>query len=146
MEEMMLLLLKGERDRVKELTDRYLKDFEAHRFPIQMFMKTETLQDSLETYQQKVKRKQRNPAAPYELALKSARPYQPGDQISYYVSGQGVRVKVHEVARLASQWDPGRPDENIDYYKAKLLDLYEKFRPFIEQEGLVPVRRNGEPA
>jgi len=145
MEEMMLLLLQGERDRVKELTNRYLKDFEAHRFPIQMFMKTETLQESLESYQQKVKRKQRNPAAPYELALKSARPYQPGDQISYYVAGQGVKVKVHEAAKLASQWDPERPDENVEYYKAKLLDLYKKFKPFIEQEGLVPVRPNGEP-
>jgi DNA polymerase elongation subunit (family B) len=140
MKEMMLLLLRGEREKVQELTDRYLKDFDTHRFPVQMFMKTETLQDSLETYQQKVKAKKRNPAAHYELALKSARPYQPGDQISYYVSGQGAKVKVHEAATLASQWDPQRPDENVEYYKAKLLDLYEKFQPFIEQEGLVPIR------
>lgn len=140
MEEMMLLLLKGEREKVPELTDRYLQDFDAHRFPVQMFMKTETLQDSLETYHQKVKGKKRNPAAPYELALKSARPYQPGDQISYYVSGRGVKVKVHEAAKLASQWNPQQPDENVEYYKAKLLDLYAKFKPFIEQEELVPVR------
>ncbi len=115
----------------------------AHHLPVRMFMKTETLQDSLETYQQKVKAKKRNPAAPYELALKAARPYQPGDQISYYVSGQGTKVKVHEVAKLASQWNPGQPDENVEYYKAKLLDLYEKFRPVIEQQGLVPVRTEG---
>ncbi|MFQ5882033.1 MAG: DNA polymerase domain-containing protein [Candidatus Methylomirabilales bacterium] len=140
MEEMMLLLLQGERDKIPELTDRYLKDFDTHRFPVRMFMKTETLQDSLETYQQKVKGKKRNPAAPYELALKSARPYQPGDQVSYYVTGRGVKVKVHEAARLASQWDPEHPDENVEYYKAKLLDLYAKFKPFIEQEGPVPVR------
>ncbi len=140
MEEMMLLLLKGERDKIPGLTDRYLQNFDAHCFPVQMFMKTETLQDSLETYQQKVKGKKRNPAAPYELALKSARPYQPGDQISYYVSGKGVKVKVHEAAKLASQWDPEQPDENVEYYKAKLLDLYEKFKPFIEREGLVSVR------
>ena len=140
MEEMMRLLLRGERDKVQELTERYVKDFDAHRFPVQMFMKTETLQDSLETYQQKVKGKKRNPAAHYELALKSARPYQPGDQISYYVAGQETKVKVHEAAKLASQWDPERPDENVEYYKAKLRDLYEKFRPFIEQEGLVPIR------
>ncbi len=140
MEEMLLPLLKGERGKVPALTHRYLEDFDAHRFPVRMFMKTETLQDSLETYQQKVKAKKRNPAAPYELALKSARPYQPGDQISYYVSGQGGKVKVHEAAKLASLWDPEQPDENVEYYKAKLLDLYEKFKPFIEQEGLVPVR------
>lgn len=143
MEEMMLLLLRGEAEKIPELTDRYLKDFDAHRFPVRMFMKTETLQDSLETYQQKVKTKKRNPAAPYELALKSARPYQPGDQVSYYVSGQETKVKVHEAARLASQWDPKQPDENVEYYKAKLLDLYKKFRPFIEETALVPVD-NGE--
>jgi len=140
MEETMLLLLRGEKEKISELTDRYRKDFDAHRFPVQMFMKTETLQDSLETYQQKVKGKKRNPAAHYELALKSARPYQPGDQISYYVAGQGAKIKVHQAAKLASQWDRERPDEHVEYYKAKLLDLYEKFKPFIEQEGLVPVR------
>jgi DNA polymerase elongation subunit (family B) len=140
MEEMMLFLLRGEAEKIPELTDRYLKDFDAHHFPVRMFMKTETLQDSLETYQQKVKAKKRNPAAPYELALKAARPYQPGDQISYYVSGQGTKVKVHEVAKLASQWNPEQPDENVEYYKAKLLDLHKKFRPFIEQKGLVPVQ------
>jgi DNA polymerase elongation subunit (family B) len=140
MEQMMLFLLRGEAEKILELTDRYLKDFDAHHFPVRMFMKTETLQDSLETYQQKVKAKKRNPAAPYELALKAARPYQPGDQISYYVSGQGTKVKVHEVAKLASQWNPEQPDENVEYYKAKLLDLHKKFRPFIEQKGLVPVQ------
>ncbi|MFQ5802257.1 MAG: DNA polymerase domain-containing protein [Candidatus Methylomirabilales bacterium] len=140
MEEMMLFLLRGEVGKIPELTDRYLKEFDAHHFSVRMFMKTETLQDSLETYQQKVKAKKRNPAAPYELALKAARPYQPGDQISYYVSGQGKKVKVHEVAKLASQWDPEQPDENVEYYKAKLLDLYKKFSPFIERQGLVPVR------
>ncbi|MFQ5848204.1 MAG: DNA polymerase domain-containing protein [Candidatus Methylomirabilales bacterium] len=140
MEEAMRLLLQGEKDKIPDLTDRYRKDFDAHRFPVQMFMKTETLQDSLETYQQKVKGKKRNPAAPYELALKAARPYQPGDQISYYVSGQGVKVKVHEAAKLASQWNPEQPDENVEYYKAKLKDLHEKFKPFFEQEGLVPAR------
>ncbi len=143
MEETMRLLLRGDRDKVQELTERYLKDFDAHRFAVQMFMKTETLQDSLDTYQQKVKGKKRNPAAHYELALKAARPYQPGDQISYYVSGQGLKVKVHESAKMASEWDPQRPDENVEYYKAKLLDLYEKFKPFIEQEGLVPLRNAG---
>jgi hypothetical protein len=102
-------------------------------------MKTETLQESPGTYMDKVRAGLRNASAPYELALRSERPYQPGDQVSYYVSGQGARVKVNEAARLASSWDPAAPDENTDYYLAKLRDLYEKFRPFVEREGLVPV-------
>jgi len=77
-------------------------------------------------------RKKRNPAAPYELALKSERPYQPGDQVSYYVTGNGVKVKINENCKLATQWDPNSPDENVEHYKEKLKELYEKFRPFTE--------------
>ncbi len=94
-------------------------------------MKTESLQDSLDTYRAKIKAKKRNPAAAYELALNSQRPYQPGDQISYYVTGKGAKVKINENSKLASQWDPDHPDENVDHYVAKLKDLYEKFKPFI---------------
>ncbi len=133
MEEMLLLLLKGEKEKIPALYQRYLEDLEEHRMPISLLMKTETLQESLEGYQAKVKERKRNPAAPYEIALKSARPYQPGDQISYYVTGQGAKVKINENCKLASLWDPQNPDENVDHYKAKLSDLYEKFRLFIEE-------------
>jgi DNA polymerase elongation subunit (family B) len=132
MEEMLLLLLKGEKEKVAELYQRYLEDLEQHRMDISLLMKTETLQDSLETYQTKVRAKKRNPAAPYEIALRSERPYQPGDQISYYVTGKGAKVKINENCKLASQWDPKSPDENVEHYKAKLKELYEKFRPFIQ--------------
>jgi hypothetical protein len=132
MEEMFLHLLQGEPQKVRELTQRYAEAFERHTFDVRKFMKTETLQDSLETYRDKVKGSRRNPAAAYELALRSARPYQPGDQVSYYVAGTSRKVKVHEAARLAREWDPKHPDENVEYYKAKLVELYEKFKPFIE--------------
>lgn len=102
-------------------------------------MKTETLQESLPAYREKVEAGKRNPAAPYELALGSRRPYQAGDQVSYYVAGAGGRVKVNEAAKLASGWDPAAPDENTAHYLGKLEELYEKFKPLIEQEGLVPV-------
>lgn len=132
MEEMFLHLLQGEPEKIRDLTRRYAEAFERHQLDIRKFMKTETLQDSLETYRDKIKGSRRNPAAAYELALRSARPYQPGDQISYYVSGTSKKVRVHEAARLASEWDPKNPDENVEYYKAKLVELAEKFRPFFE--------------
>ena len=81
----------------------------------------------------------RNVVAAYELALASARSYQPGDQVSYYVSGEGKRVKVNEAAKLAHDWVESVPDENTAYYVAKLQELYEKFRPLIEQDGLIAV-------
>jgi hypothetical protein len=40
--------------------------------------------------------KTRNAAAPYELALRAERRYQPGDQISYYVTGAKAKVKISD--------------------------------------------------
>ncbi len=144
MEEMFRLLLTGRRAEIPALVQRYLDDFAAHRIPVKQFMKTETLQDSLATYKEKVSDGKRNPSAPYELALQSERPYQPGDQVSYYVTGQGLKVKVNETAKLATQWDPAAPDENVEYYQAKLRELWERFRPLIEPEGLVPIQEEAE--
>jgi DNA polymerase, archaea type len=132
LEEMLLLLLKDEKGKIPELYDRFLDDIEHHRRDITWLAKTEALQDSLETYQAKLKAKKRNPAAPYELALKAERPYQPGDQISYYVTGAKAKVKINENCKLAAEWDPNQPDENVEHYKAKLKELYEKFKPWIE--------------
>ncbi|MFQ5683580.1 MAG: DNA polymerase domain-containing protein [Candidatus Binatia bacterium] len=132
MKEMLVLILKGEKNKVPSLYQRYLDDLEHHRMDISLLMKTETLRDSLETYQLKVKEKKRNAAAPYEIALRSERPYQPGDQISYYVTGNTAKVKINENCKLASQWDPNGPDENVGHYKGKLKELYAKFKPFIE--------------
>jgi DNA polymerase elongation subunit (family B) len=139
MEEMFLLLLSGRRDEIAALVRRWEEDFHAHRVSVKQFMKTETLQDSLATYQEKLQTGARNPSAPYELALKSARSYQPGDQISHYVAGGGSRVKVNECAKLATSWDPSTPDENTAHYLGKLRELYEKFRRLVERDGLVSV-------
>jgi DNA polymerase I len=141
MEEMFLYLLKGEPQKIRELTRRYAEAFERHTFEVRTFMKTESLQDSLETYREKIKGSRRNPAAAYELALRSERAYQPGDQVSYYVAGSSKRVKVHEAAKMASEWDPQHPDENVEYYKAKLVELEEKFRPYFEPVPLGSVGR-----
>jgi DNA polymerase elongation subunit (family B) len=136
LEEMLTLLLNGEKEKIPELHQRYLDDLQNHRKDITWLAKTETLQDSLESYQAKVKNKKRNAAAPYELALKSPRRRQPGDQISYYVTGIKAKVKISENCKLAIQWNRQDPDENVEHYKAKLSELYEKFRPWIESENV----------
>jgi DNA polymerase elongation subunit (family B) len=146
MEEMFRLLLTNRREEIPALVQRYLDDLAHHRIPVKQFMKTETLQDSLDAYREKVRAKKRNPSAAYELALKAERPYQPGDQVSYYVTGKGPKVKVNEAAKLASQWDPHAPDENVEHYQAKVRELWEKFRPIVEQEGLVSVQEETEDA
>ena len=144
MEEMFRLLLTGRRAEIPALVQRYLDGFAQHQMPVKQFMKTETLQDSLATYKEKVSEGKRNPSAPYELALQSERPYQPGDQVSYYVTGHGLKVKVNEAAKIATQWDPAAPDENVDYYQAKVREIWERFRPLIEPEGLIPIQEEAE--
>jgi DNA polymerase I len=143
LEEMLLLLLKDEREKIPKLYERYLDDIDQHRKEVSWLAKTETLQESLETYQAKLKAKKRNPAAPYELALKADRPYQPGDQISYYVTGTKAKVKINENCKLASEWNPDNPDENVEYYKAKLKELYEKFKPWIENGAATTGEHSG---
>ncbi|MGH7811233.1 MAG: DNA polymerase domain-containing protein, partial [Candidatus Binatia bacterium] len=145
LEEMLLLLLKGEKEKIPALYQRYLDDIAHHRKDISWLVKTETLQDSLESYEAKVKAKKRNAAAPYELALRAERPYQPGDQISYYVTGSKAKVKISENCKLAADWNADKPDENVEHYKAKLKELYEKFRPWIDgsEPGMLKIEDRG---
>lgn len=129
--DLILLLLKDEADKVPSLYAETLARFDRHEFDISDLCKTETLSESLAAYQQKVKEGKRNPSALYELALKSGRQYQAGDQLSYYVTGGKRNVTAYENCKLASQWDPNHPDENVAYYKAKLEELYDKFRGYL---------------
>jgi hypothetical protein len=133
---MFRLLLKGRERDVWQQLERYQQKIERHEIGVRDLMKTETLQDSLDAYRQKVGGKRRNAAAAYELAVKSGRLYQSGDQISWYVTGTKPKVRVSDAARLASAYDPQHPDENVEYYKSKLMELFAKFKPFIDQPQL----------
>jgi DNA polymerase, archaea type len=136
MEELFELLLHDRRGEIPALLDSYNKKLARHEFEIADLMKTETLQDSLELYRQKIGGKRRNLAAAYELALKAERPYLSGDQISYYVTGRGAKVKVNATAKMAAEYDRANPDENVEYYQAKLAELYAKFKPYADRPGL----------
>jgi DNA polymerase elongation subunit (family B) len=143
MEDMFGLLLNGHHHQLEGLYKDYLRRLARHQLGIAELTKTETLQDSPEMYRDKLGSGRRNIAAAYELALKSSRPYLSGDQISYYVSGRGANVKVAATAKMAAEYNFEQPDENIEYYQAKLTDLYEKFRPFVRHDGLfAPAERD----
>jgi DNA polymerase I len=136
MEEMFLLLMTDRHAELQNLFAGYLAKIAAHEIGIVELMKTETLQDSLDNYREKVGGKRRNAAAAYELALKSSRAYVAGDKIAYYVTGRSTKVKVAAAAKLVAEYDASRPDENIEYYQAKLTDLFEKFSIFADKPGL----------
>jgi DNA polymerase I len=144
MEQMFRLLLDDRRDEIPKLHDDYRARLARHEIGIADLMKTETLQDSLDTYRSKIGDNSRNLAAAYELALKAERPYLPGDQISYYVTGRRATASVNALAKMAAEYNPNDPDENVEYYQYKLADLFEKFRIFVERPGLfAPAAEDG---
>ena len=143
-EEVVRLLLEGKRSSVRPAIDRWLTAFATHQVPVRQFARTDTLQDTVEVYRERVRAGLRAPSAAYELALATGRTCQPGDQISYYVVGRSRNVVVNECARLAAEWDPARPDENVEYYQSKVLEIWDRFRRFTEQEGLQPFRDEPE--
>ncbi|HEX3817623.1 MAG TPA: DNA polymerase domain-containing protein [Chthoniobacterales bacterium] len=127
LEEMIKLLMENRAEAIGQLRNDFERKIREREWPIEMLMKTDTLQDSLEKYRQKIAGKGRNRAAAYELALASGRNYKPGDQISYYVKATPKKAAAYEAAKLISDFDPQDRDENIDYYVAKLADLVKKF-------------------
>src|SRR2546425_3924498 len=139
LEEMIKLIMEGRSDAIPRLRDQFEKKIRNREWKIDMLMKTDTLQDSLEKYRAKIAGSARNRAAAYELALASGRAYKPGDHVSYYIRSTPKKAPAYEAARLASAFDPQNRDENVDYYVAKLDDLVKKFGSIIpapEQETL----------
>jgi len=127
LEEMIRLIMQGKPEAVSDLRNQFERKIRNREWKIDMLMKTDTLQDSLDKYRVKIAGSARNRAAAYELALASGRNYKPGDQISYYVKATPKKVPAYEAAKLASEFDPHNRDENVDYYIAKLDDLVKKF-------------------
>jgi DNA polymerase I len=127
LEQMIKLIMQGKPEAIGDLRSEFERKIRNREWNIDMLMKTDTLQDSLEKYRAKIAGSARNRAAAYELALASGRNYRPGDQISYYIKATPKKVPAYEAAKPASDFDPENRDENIDYYVAKLDDLVKKF-------------------
>jgi DNA polymerase I len=127
LEEMIKLLMQGKPAAIPQLREDFEQKIRNREWNIDMLMKTDTLQDSLDKYRAKIAGSARNRAAAYELALASGRNYKPGEQISYYVKATPKKVPAYEAAKLASEFDPQNRDENVDYYVAKLDELVKKF-------------------
>jgi len=124
---MIKLIMQAKSEAIGDLRSQFERKIRNREWKIDMLMKTDTLQDSLDKYRSKIASSARNRAAAYELALASDRNYKPGDQISYYIKATPKKVPAYEAAKLASEFDPENRDENIDYYLAKLDDLMKKF-------------------
>lgn len=142
-ERLIRLLLEERVDEIPALRVEMEKRIRERRIPIEDLARVDTLQDSLTQYQKKIAGSARNRSAAYELALASGRHFQPGDQVSYYITGTKKNVSSYQSAKLLTDWDPARRDENVEYYLAKLDDLEEKFAEFVpkrkerEEQGML---------
>jgi len=96
------------------------------------FSRTETLKTSLEEYQREVRTGKRPKAITYELALRAKLPITKGDRITYYVTGTGFQGNFYDKGKLASEWNPEKPDQNVDFYLKRLDEFCEKFKPFFK--------------
>src|SRR5215813_3514713 len=127
LEEMIKMIMQGKPEAIADFRNEFERKIRNREWKIEMLMKTDTLQDSLDKYRAKIAGSVRNRAAAYELALARGGNYKPGDQISYYIKATPKKVPAYEAARPASDFDPQNRDENVDYYVAKLDDLVKKF-------------------
>ena len=130
LERMIRLLLEGKPDQVGVLRDEFERAIRERKWDIHMLAKSDTLQDSLGEYRKKIEGSARNRSAPYELAAKSTRNYQPGDQIRYYITGTKKKVSSYESAKLADEWREDARDENVEFYVSKLYELAKKYEEF----------------
>src|SRR5467141_4118627 len=142
LEEMIKLIMEGKPEAIADLKNGFERKIRNGEWNIDMLMKTDTLQDSLDKYRSKIAGSARNRAAAYELALASGRNYKPGDQISYYVKATPKKVPAYEAAKLASEFDPENRDENVDYYVRKLDDLMKKFGGLTAGSGSTAKQEN----
>jgi DNA polymerase I len=131
LEQIIKLIMQGKSDAIADMQNEFERKIRNREWNIDMLMKTDTLQDSLDKYRLKIAGSVRNRAAAYELAIASGRNYRPGDQISYYIKATPKKVAAYEAAKLASEFDPENRDENVDYYLSKLDDLMKKFSGLI---------------
>jgi DNA polymerase elongation subunit (family B) len=117
-----------------ELIDQRYHDLsrmiEQRTINIRELAKTETLIESLDSYSDKVAAGKRNRAAAYEVALRARRHLRPGDQVSYYITGEKATVKAYETARSLREYDSANPDYNIQYYLKKLQSNYKKTQDY----------------
>jgi len=130
-EESIRLILMDKVDEVDKLYERYQSKLEDNEFSVFELAKTETLVDSLDTYEKKVRTTRRNRQAQYEVAKRCPVELKPGDSVTYYISGDDPKVKAYEAAKHVNDFNPDKSDINIAYYQKRLEHTYKRVKGFV---------------
>jgi len=134
MRDIIELLLTGKAGMVERLFDQYLARLRSRGLDVTWVARSETLNESPDSYREKLLSGKRNHSAAFEIALASGKPFRAGDHISYYVSGSGKDVTAYEQCRAVTAFDPTHPDINALYYIEKLRHVQKRFEPFLPKE------------
>ncbi len=129
--ELITLILTGRLEEIPKLYERTVAAIRNHEFPLADFAKREVLSTPPRVYREKLAAGKTRRSAAYELVLASGRPYNQGDQVAFYVTGNKKNVAVTDAAKLLAEADPAVRDENVPYYLDKLQKLHAKFAGII---------------
>ena len=135
MQELIERLLNGRSETAEALYQEYVARLRSGKIDVDWVSRTETLNESPESYRDKLRRGKRNRSAAFEIALTADKIYRAGDQVKYYVSGSAKDAVAYEHCRPSSTYDPANPDINAIYYIEKLRHLKKKFEPFLPKEA-----------
>lgn len=130
------------REDIRGLHELYFATTNAirhHQIDVYDFCRTETVRDPLELYNQETGSGKRNPSAAYEVLKRAGSLLRRGQSVSYYVTGTRTDVKIADHSRIADEWDPNFPDENVAYYLSRLDDASSKFELLFEPEDFKKV-------
>lgn len=134
MRDVIELLLTGKAGMVERLYQEYVSRLRSRDVDVAWVARSETLNESTESYQAKLRSGKRNRSAAFEIAVASGKPHHSGDRVSYYVSGSGKDATAYEACRPLTAYDPVHPDINVQYYVEKLRHVQKRFEPFLPQE------------
>ena len=134
MREVIELLLTGKGGEIERVYDRYIARLRGRQIDVAWVSRGEALNESPDSYAEKLRLGKRNHSAAFEIALASGRTFRAGDRVSYYVSGSAKDVTAYEQCRPTDAFDPSHPDINVPYYIEKLRHVRKRFEPFLPQE------------
>ncbi len=126
------------REDINGLHDLYKNlnyDFQNRKMHVRDFVRIETLHTSLEDYDREMKDKtitKKSHSAVHEALIRAGRHVKVGERIAYYFAGNDPNVKPYQISRLAEEWQPTLPDENIGYYLKRIDELSTRFKVFFE--------------
>lgn len=124
-------LLNGTPENVYGIYQRMYTSIADGTIPLAHLAKSEVLSDSTANYKRKLASGAGRRSAAYEAAIASGLDLKAGAAVRFYVTGERKKVTVADNCKIYDGTESIR-DENRAYYCAKLEELAENFRPFID--------------